>query len=81
MQRPETIDGTAELVNRAGGTGIAVQADHADAGQVRSLIERIDRESGRLDLLVNDIWGGDPLAQWDTAFTTWTTACGCCAAR
>ena len=68
MQRPETIDETAELVNRAGGTGIAVQADHADAGQVRSLIERIDRESGRLDLLVNDIWGGDPLAQWGTAF-------------
>ena len=68
LQRPETIDETAELINRAGGTGIAVQADHADAGQVRSLIERIDRESGRLDLLVNDIWGGDPLAQWDTAF-------------
>lgn len=68
LQRPETIDETAELVNRAGGTGIAVRADHADAGQVRSLIERIDRESGRLDLLVNDIWGGDPLAQWDTAF-------------
>jgi len=68
MQRPETIDETAELVNRAGGTGIPVQADHADASQVRSLIERIAREHGRLDLLVNDIWGGDPLTQWDTTF-------------
>ena len=68
MQRPETIDETAELVNRAGGTGIPVQADHADASQVRSLIERIDREHGRLDLLVNDIWGGDPLTQWGAVF-------------
>jgi NAD(P)-dependent dehydrogenase (short-subunit alcohol dehydrogenase family) len=68
MLRPETIDETAELVNRAGGIGIAVQADHADAGQVHSLIERIDRDNGRLDLLVNDIWGGDPLTQWDVPF-------------
>ena len=68
MQRPETIDETAELVNRAGGTGIAVPADHADVGQVRSLIERIGHERGRLNLLVNDIWGGDPLTQWGVAF-------------
>jgi NAD(P)-dependent dehydrogenase (short-subunit alcohol dehydrogenase family) len=68
MQRPETIDETAELVNRAGGSGIAAQVDHADPDQVRSLIERIGRDHGRLDLLVNDIWGGDPLTQWDVAF-------------
>jgi NAD(P)-dependent dehydrogenase (short-subunit alcohol dehydrogenase family) len=68
MQRPETIDETADLVGRAGGTGIPVQVDHADASQVRSLIERIGRDHGRLDLLVNDIWGGDPLTQWDTPF-------------
>jgi NAD(P)-dependent dehydrogenase (short-subunit alcohol dehydrogenase family) len=68
MQRPETIDETAELVSRAGGTGIPVQADHADASQVRALIEQIGRDHGRLDLLVNDIWGGDPLTQWDTPF-------------
>jgi NAD(P)-dependent dehydrogenase (short-subunit alcohol dehydrogenase family) len=68
MQRPETIDETAELVNRAGGSGIAVQVDHADPDQVRSLVERIGRDHGRLNLLVNDIWGGDPLTQWDVAF-------------
>ena len=68
MQRPETIDETAELVNRAGGTGIPVRADHSDASQVRSLIERIGRDHGRLDLLVNDIWGDDPLTQWGAAY-------------
>jgi NAD(P)-dependent dehydrogenase (short-subunit alcohol dehydrogenase family) len=68
MQRPETIEESAELVTRAGGAGIAVRVDHSDGGQVRSLVERIDREHGRLDLLVNDIWGGDPLTQWGTAF-------------
>lgn len=68
LRRPETIDETADLVSRAGGTGIPVQADHCDASQVRSLIERISRDHGRLDLLVNDIWGGDPLTQWDTPF-------------
>lgn len=63
--RPETIEETAELVTQAGGTGIAVQADHLDPEQVRRLIERIDGEQGRLDLLVNDIWGGELLFEWD----------------
>lgn len=55
---PGTIDDTAEEVTRAGGTGIAVRCDHADPAQVRALFERVDRERGRLDLLVNNAWGG-----------------------
>src|SRR5688572_32558489 len=53
MNRPETIEETAELVQQAGGRGIAVQVDHSDPVQVRALIERIEREQGRLDVLVN----------------------------
>ena len=50
----------------AGGEGIAVAVDHLDAGQVRALVERIDAEHGRLDVLVNDIWGAEHLFEWDT---------------
>lgn len=64
--RPETIEETAALVNAAGGAGIAVEVDHLDAAQVAALVARIDAEQGRLDVLVNDIWGGEKLAQWDT---------------
>ena len=64
--RPETIEGTAELVDAAGGDGIAVEVDHLAPAQVRALVERIDAEHGRLDVLVNDIWGGETLAQWNT---------------
>jgi NAD(P)-dependent dehydrogenase (short-subunit alcohol dehydrogenase family) len=64
MNRPETIEETAELVTEAGGHGIAVEVDHLDKEQVAALIARIDRERGRLDVLVNDIWGGDQLAEW-----------------
>jgi NAD(P)-dependent dehydrogenase (short-subunit alcohol dehydrogenase family) len=65
MDRPETIEETAELVTRAGGEGVAVQVDHLAPEQVRGLVERIDRDHGRLDVLVNDVWGGDPLAEWN----------------
>jgi NAD(P)-dependent dehydrogenase (short-subunit alcohol dehydrogenase family) len=65
MDRPETIEETAELVTTAGGTGIAVPVDHLDPDQVRRLVDRIDAEQGRLDVLVNDIWGGDSLITWD----------------
>ncbi len=69
MDRPETIEETAELVTAAGGHGIAVQVDHLEQDQVRQLMERIKIEQkGQLDILVNDIWGGDPLAQWDVPF-------------
>lgn len=64
--RPETIEETAALVNAAGGTGIAVQVDHLDSAQVSALVERIRSEHGRLDVLVNDIWGGEYLVEWDT---------------
>jgi NAD(P)-dependent dehydrogenase (short-subunit alcohol dehydrogenase family) len=64
--RPETIEETAELVSAAGGTGVAVEVDHLEAGEVRALVERIDAEHGRLDVLVNDIWGGELLFEWNT---------------
>ncbi|GAA0396890.1 SDR family oxidoreductase [Microbispora corallina] len=64
MDRRETIEETAELVTAAGGRGIAVPADHLDPEQVRALVERVDAEQGRLDVLVNDIWGGELLFSW-----------------
>src|SRR5688572_7241358 len=57
----ETIEETAELVTAAGGTGIAVPTDHLDHEAVQSLVERIKRDHARLDVLVNDIWGGEKL--------------------
>lgn len=63
--RWETIEETAELVTAAGGDGIAVAVDHLEADQVEALVRRIDAERGRLDVLVNDIWGGELLFEWD----------------
>ncbi|MFD6966821.1 SDR family oxidoreductase [Streptomyces sp. NPDC059979] len=67
--RPETIEETAELVTAAGGRGIAVVADHLVPGEVEALVRRIDTEQGRLDVLVNDVWGGELLFEWDS--TVW----------
>ncbi|TDD67247.1 SDR family oxidoreductase [Actinomadura darangshiensis] len=64
MDRPETIEETAELVTAAGGEGIAVQVDHLEPDQVAALVRRIDAERGRLDVLVNDVWGGDRLFEF-----------------
>jgi NAD(P)-dependent dehydrogenase (short-subunit alcohol dehydrogenase family) len=64
--RPETIEETAELVSAAGGIGIAVAVDHLEAAQVEAVVQRIDAEHERLDVLVNDIWGGELLFEWDT---------------
>jgi NAD(P)-dependent dehydrogenase (short-subunit alcohol dehydrogenase family) len=64
--RPETIEETAELVDAAGGEGIAVEVDHLQPAQVEALVQRIEAERGRLDVLVNDIWGGEKLIEWDT---------------
>ncbi|MFI9200715.1 SDR family oxidoreductase [Streptomyces sp. NPDC053048] len=63
--RSETIEETAELVTAAGGTGIAVPTDHLEPEQVKALAGRIDREQGRLDVLVNDVWGGEALIEFE----------------
>src|SRR5215475_8069964 len=63
--RPETIEETAELTTAAGGKGIAVQVDHLAPDQVENLVARIRAEQGRLDILVNDVWGGETLKEWD----------------
>ncbi|MFD3694854.1 SDR family oxidoreductase [Streptomyces sp. NPDC058646] len=67
--RPETVEETAELVTAAGGRGIAVVADHLVPEEVEALVGRIHAEQGRLDVLVNDIWGGEKLFEWDS--TVW----------
>ncbi|WOT39910.1 SDR family oxidoreductase [Streptomyces coeruleorubidus] len=64
--RPETIEDTADLVTEAGGQGVAVPTDHLDPAQVRALVDRIADEQGRLDVLVNDIWGGEKLFEWES---------------
>lgn len=67
--RPETIEETAELIRARGGQAIAVRTDHTVEVEVKSLFERVrDEQDGRLDILVNDIWGGDSLTQWETPF-------------
>ncbi|AKT38652.1 SDR family oxidoreductase [Chondromyces crocatus] len=67
-KRPETIEETAELVTANGGQGIAVQVDHSQEPQVEALLARIREERGRLDLLVNDVWGGDALTDFSKPF-------------
>jgi NAD(P)-dependent dehydrogenase (short-subunit alcohol dehydrogenase family) len=68
--RPETIEETAELVTGLGGKGVAEVVDHLDAGQVQALADRIRRDHGHIDVLVNDIWGAELLkggpSEWDT---------------
>jgi NAD(P)-dependent dehydrogenase (short-subunit alcohol dehydrogenase family) len=64
--RPETIEETAELVTAGGGVGIPIAVDHLEAEEVEALVQRIGAESGRLDVLVNDIWGGELLFEWNT---------------
>jgi len=64
MNRPETIEETAELVNRAGGRGIAVRVDHLVPDEVAALVAQIRREQGALHVLVNDIWGATRM-EWN----------------
>lgn len=66
--RPETIEETAELVGKRGGRGIAVRVDHTVEAEVAALCEQIQREKGRLDVLVNDVWGGDALTEFGQPF-------------
>jgi NAD(P)-dependent dehydrogenase (short-subunit alcohol dehydrogenase family) len=65
IDRPETIEETGDLLHAAGGEGEASRVDHLEPDQVADLVGRIERERGRLDVLVNDIFGGDRYAQWD----------------
>ena len=64
MNRPETIEETAALVDDAGGRGIAVQVDHLVPDEVRALVTRIEGEQGGLHVLVNDIWGATTM-EWN----------------
>jgi len=66
--RPESIEETAELVTAAGGTGIAIRVDHTEPNEVRKLVARIKRQHKGLDILVNDIWGGDALTEFGKTF-------------
>jgi NAD(P)-dependent dehydrogenase (short-subunit alcohol dehydrogenase family) len=66
--RPETIEETAELVTAAGGLGIPVRVDHTEPAEVKKLVARIKRRHKGLDILVNDVWGGDPLTEWGKPF-------------
>jgi NAD(P)-dependent dehydrogenase (short-subunit alcohol dehydrogenase family) len=65
LGRPETIEETGDLIRAAGGAGTTRVVDHEDPEQVSALVAAIDDERGRLDVLVNDIFGGDRYAQWD----------------
>lgn len=65
INRPETIEETGDLMAAAGGRGQAVRVDHLDPDAVSALVTRISDEHGRLDILVNDIFGGDAYMQWD----------------
>jgi NAD(P)-dependent dehydrogenase (short-subunit alcohol dehydrogenase family) len=75
-KRPETLEETAELVTARGGRGIAVRVDHSVEEEVIALCERIQREQGRLDVLVNDIWGGDALTEFGPPFWKQSVANG-----
>jgi NAD(P)-dependent dehydrogenase (short-subunit alcohol dehydrogenase family) len=68
MGRPETLEETAALVDGQGGEGVAIRTDHTREDDVAALIARIEAERGRLDILVNDIWGGDPMIDWSAKF-------------
>lgn len=66
--RPETIEETAKMVTAYGGVGIPVRVDHTVEEEVEALFARVRAEQGRLDILVNDIWGGDALTEWGKPF-------------
>jgi NAD(P)-dependent dehydrogenase (short-subunit alcohol dehydrogenase family) len=68
LGRPKTLEDTADLVTAAGGTGDPVRTDAERDDDVAALAEHVRREHGRLDVLVDDVWGGDPLTEWDTPF-------------
>ncbi len=69
MGRPETIEETVEMIQSRGGRAASAKVDHTVAEEVKALLDRVESEqAGRLDILINDAWGGDPLAQWGVPF-------------
>ena len=68
--RPETVEETAQLIAGAGGAAVAVRVDHTQDAEVEALAARLRADEGRLDILVNDIWGGDDLIDWGAKFWT-----------
>lgn len=68
MDRPETLDETAALIEAAGGRAVALRVDHTREDEVANLAARIQAEAGRLDVLVNSVWGGDPMIDWGRRF-------------
>ncbi|WP_018684323.1 SDR family oxidoreductase [Actinokineospora enzanensis] len=68
MKRAETIEETAELVDAAGGTGIPVRCDFSVVSDVDALRDRIEAEHGRIDVLVDDVWGGDPFVDFEASY-------------
>ena len=75
--RPETIEETAEMVSARGGKGIHARVDHTEEEQVAALFRRVRKEQGRLDILVNDVWGGDELTDGasPSGSSRWRRAC------
>jgi len=68
LDRPETLEQTVALIEAAGGRAVAVRVDHTQESEVAALAERVRGEAGRLDVLVNSIWGGDPMVDWGKRF-------------
>ncbi len=68
MDRPETIDQTVAMIEQAGGRAVAVRVDHTREEEVASLASRVRNDAGRLDVLVNSIWGADPQIDWGRRF-------------
>lgn len=69
INRVETIDETAEMVIDRGGIGIAVRVDHSNPAEVEAFFQRVAAEQqGQLDILVNDVWGGEALVEFGKAF-------------
>lgn len=68
MDRPETLDETVALIEQAGGRAVAVRVDHTREKEAAGLAARVRSETGRLDVLVNSIWGADPMVDWAKRF-------------
>jgi NAD(P)-dependent dehydrogenase (short-subunit alcohol dehydrogenase family) len=68
MDRPETVEETAALIEKSGGSAVALRVDHTKEEEVASLAERIRNDSGRLDVIVNSVWGADAMLDWSQRF-------------